>query len=84
MDVENRKFSTFLENLKTVDLRNELEQKNGGSAVHGITKFSDLSQDEFAAHYLTADEKLKSAPEGINNFIFSFIFEYYTYVYFVW
>eukprot|EP01036_Dinobryon_divergens_P022598 gene22598-30866_t len=60
-EIENRKFSIFLENLKTVDLRNELEQKNGGSAVHGITKFSDLSQDEFAAHYLTADEKLKSA-----------------------
>ena len=67
MELENRKFSIFLENLKTVDLRNELEQKNGGSAVHGITKFSDLSQDEFAAHYLTADEKLKSAAEGMNN-----------------
>lgn len=29
-------FSIFFENLKMADRRNELQQKYGGSAVHGI------------------------------------------------
>ena len=46
------------------DRRNALELANGGSAVHGITNFSDLSQAEFESHYLTADEKMKSSAAG--------------------
>jgi cathepsin F len=64
MEIESRKFSIFLENLKMADRRNELEQKNGGSAVHGITQFSDLSQAEFESHFLTADEKMRSPDSG--------------------
>lgn len=60
MEIESRKFAIFLENLKLADLRNAAELKSGGSAVHGITKLSDLSQSEFQAHYLTSDVKMKS------------------------
>jgi C1A family cysteine protease len=58
------RFNNFMENLKVADLRNEAELKNGGSAVHGITKFSDLSQSEFASKYLKADvsKKTSDAP----------------------
>ena len=65
MDLESRKFSIFLENIKMADLRNEAEIKNGGSAVHGITKLSDLSQSEFSAHYLTADASMKSGKAQV-------------------
>lgn len=59
MDEESRRFALFLENLKLADLRNESERKAGGSATHGVTKFSDLSQAEFEAHFLTADVSKK-------------------------
>ena len=64
METESRRFTIFLENLKMADRRNELELANGGSAVHGITNFSDLSQAEFESRYLTADEKMKSPAAG--------------------
>jgi len=60
MESEQRKFYLFVENLKVADQRNAAEKKAGGSAVHGITKFSDLSQAEFEAGMLTADISLKS------------------------
>eukprot|EP01039_Chlorochromonas_danica_P005486 gene5486-6040_t len=60
MEEESRRFAHFLENLKSADHRNMLEARNGGSAVHGITIFSDLSQAEFEAHYLTADISQKN------------------------
>jgi len=59
-DEEVKRFNFFLDNLKVADLRNEAEAKNGGSAVHGITKFSDLSQSEFESSYLKADISMKS------------------------
>jgi len=55
MDDEHRRFSLFLENLKQADRRNDLELRAGGSAQHGITHLSDLSQAEFEATFLTAD-----------------------------
>jgi len=61
MEEETLRFGHFLENLKMVDLRNAAEMKNGGSAIHGITRFSDLSQAEFESRYLTADVSMKSA-----------------------
>ena len=33
-------------------MRNELEMLNGGSAIHGITILSDLSQEEFEFNLL--------------------------------
>jgi len=49
-----------VENLKVVDARNAAELKAGGNAVHGITKFSDLSQVEFETRYLLADPTMKT------------------------
>ena len=60
MEEEAQRFGFFLENLKNADIRNENERKAGGTALHGITKFSDVSQAEFAARYLTADPSMKT------------------------
>jgi cathepsin F len=49
---ENRRFGIFAETLKIVDQRNAADRAAGGSAVHGITRFADLTQDEFASMYL--------------------------------
>jgi len=65
-DEEVKRFNFFLDNLKVADLRNEAESKNGGSAVHGITKFSDLSQDEFASRYLKSEvSKAANVPVAV-------------------
>jgi len=65
LDEETHRFHVFLENLKLSDHRNDQEQKHGGSAVHGITRFSDMSQAEFESQYLTADASLKSAIKEV-------------------
>jgi len=62
-DAKRLKF--FLENLKTADLRNMAEIRNGGQAVHGITSLSDLSQEEFQSTYLKADVTQKSASAEV-------------------
>jgi len=64
MEDETRRFYLFVENLKVADQRNAAEKKSGGSAVHGVTKFSDLSQAEFESSLLTSDVtmKTKNAP----------------------
>lgn len=49
---EEEKFSNFKEFLKIVDSRNEDETEAGGSALHGLTKFGDLSTEEFQEGYL--------------------------------
>jgi len=55
---DSRRFGYFLENLKVAERRNAED-----TAVHGITKFSDLTQQEFASRYLRADVRMKtSAP----------------------
>lgn len=41
------------------DKRNIEERLAGGSAVHGVTRFSDLTQEEFEANYLKSDISLK-------------------------
>jgi len=46
---EAHRFEVFVSNLKTIDERNELEK---GTAVHGITKFADLTKKEFKTSYL--------------------------------
>ena len=60
MEEESTRFNLFIENLKMADLRNQAELKNKGNAVHGITKFSDMSQAEFESKMLTSDASLKS------------------------
>jgi C1A family cysteine protease len=60
MDEESHRFAVFIEHLKMSDLRNAKEKKAGGSAVHGITQFADLSQAEFESQFLTADLSQKT------------------------
>jgi len=50
---EKERFAYFLENLDEVDKRNEKEKKAGGSAVHGVTVFSDMSKKEFKEKFLS-------------------------------
>ena len=47
------RFAIFVKNLELIDERNSIELKSGGSgSQHGITRFADLSQDEFKNRYL--------------------------------
>lgn len=62
---EATRFGHFLNHLKLADERNEREIKAGGTAVHGITQFSDLSQEEFAQRYLNFDVSKKTPAEFI-------------------
>ena len=65
MEEEPQRFAFFLENLKTADMRNDAEAKNQGTAIHGITRFSDLSQAEFESRFLTADVSMKTKQVGV-------------------
>jgi len=49
MEEESTRFGNFLATLKLIDARNA---KETGTAVHGLNKFADLSQEEFKARYL--------------------------------
>ena len=49
---ESLRFKHFEATLKLIEERNAAERHNGGSAQHGITRFADLSQEEFQARYL--------------------------------
>jgi len=42
----------FAQNLETVHMRNKAEIMAGGDAVHGVTKFMDLTPDEFSQQYM--------------------------------
>jgi len=55
MSEEIARFENFRENLPLIDSRNLEELAKGGSAKHGITQFSDMSQEEFAQTFLTLD-----------------------------
>lgn len=56
---EMNRFISFVQNMKVIDARNAAEKKAGGSAVHRITKFSDMTEEEFAAQFLTLDATKK-------------------------
>ena len=47
---DNMRLAYFLSFLDKVDERNEKEAIAGGTAVHGITMFADMSEDEFKAY----------------------------------
>ena len=53
-DDEAARFRIFVDNLKLIDERNAAEKAAGGHAEHGITRFSDLTEEEFKARYLLA------------------------------
>jgi len=60
MEEETKRFYIFIDNLKVADARNAAELKAGWSAVHGVTKFADLSQVEFETNYLLSDPSMRS------------------------
>jgi len=63
---EMERFNVFVDNLKIWDERNIQEFINGGTAIHGVTKFADLSPEEFKAKYLRdAQIKPKYPPRTI-------------------
>jgi len=67
-DEEPIKFANFVNNLKLIDERN---QEETGSAVHGITKFSDMSQEEFRSKFLrrSAFSNANSAATTVVDYI---------------
>lgn len=65
MNEEMDRYNIFIENLKIIDVRNMLERNSGGSAIHGITKFSDLSQDEFSTRYLLSKPSMRSGKAEV-------------------
>jgi C1A family cysteine protease len=60
MEEEVERFGHFLNNLRLADSRNEKERENNGTATHGITRFSDMSQEEFVQKFLAS----KIEPSG--------------------
>lgn len=55
------RFGIFMETLKLIEERNEAEKMHGGSAVHGITRFADMTQEEFRAQFLDMSMSMKLA-----------------------
>ena len=51
-NMEETSFQNFKSFLKRVDMRNKDEADKGGSAVHGVTIFADLSDDDFKSAFL--------------------------------
>lgn len=68
-DEETEKFDNFEEFLGLVDERNTEEEANGGTGKHGITKFADMSEDEFSSNFLgfQVDDIDEALKEGING-----------------
>ena len=46
---DRTRFGHFLDNLKEADKRQAAERLAGGTATHGVTRFSDMSKAEFKA-----------------------------------
>lgn len=67
MAEEAHRFQTFLENIRMADRRNEVESREGGSATHGVTIFSDLSQAEFESRFLTADPQQRTTNRIVDT-----------------
>jgi len=51
---KTNRFKIFRENLLKIDKKNQDEQESGGSAVYGMTKFIDMSEEEFRGVFLKA------------------------------
>lgn len=51
----NKRLAVFKSNLDIADDRNAKEALVNGSAVHGVTKFSDLTSEEFLSTYVMQD-----------------------------
>jgi len=58
------RYATFLDNLVVIDERNVAESLVNGEAIHGITLFSDLTQEEFEGMYLMTEYEGKTILEA--------------------
>ena len=71
IEEERLRFGHFINNLRLIDARNVMEREANGTAVHGITRFTDLSEEEFFARYLTVDmtkaQNSKAIPVSITK-----------------
>ena len=64
-ELRESKFWTFVQNLEDVVSKNAALKAEGKDEVHGITKFADVTKDEFAAKMLTfrpAEANLTGVP----------------------
>jgi len=52
----NKRLLVFKDNLDISDMRNRAEAAAGGDAVHGISKFFDLTAEEFYVGYLMSQD----------------------------
>jgi C1A family cysteine protease len=57
------RYTTFKENLMTVENRNEAEESAGGTATHGVSRFLDMSNEEFEEVYLSATPMTKTTSD---------------------
>jgi len=69
IDENKERYTKFESFLSLVDERNAEELANGGTAIHGITKFADMDQDEWKSQYLGFKEgsTLSTEKEGRNG-----------------
>jgi hypothetical protein len=70
-DEEATRYSNFQNFLKLIDSRNDDEQNKGkGTAVHGVTQFSDLSEEEMEKYlfgYKEKDQRRRQLKKGIKS-----------------
>lgn len=64
-DENEHRFINFIQHLRLIDQRNAEERAAGGSAMHDIGQFADLSESEFASRYLQARPSMKSSTAPI-------------------
>jgi hypothetical protein len=78
-DMEKR-YKIFKKNLLLIDTHNAEERLAGGTAIHGITKFSDMEHSEFLATlsarppniFLKGKSILSNAVDSMNTFFNDF------------
>ena len=73
---EESRYVTFEKNLEIIDERNSAEQKKGGTAIHGITIFTDSSEEEIFTSKMGFKEATKrniinKAQKDDGDYVFS-------------
>jgi len=61
---EPTRFAVFVENLRLIDQRNV---EDGPAVRHGVTRFADMTQHEFAATMLTARPSARRSNATVVN-----------------
>lgn len=61
------KLDIFKENLAKIDKNNEDNISSGGKIVHGLTKYADMTFDEFHSNFLTASKRATALSTSITH-----------------